>query len=346
MTPRGALVEMTETKALAIDVMFFYGPRCGVLGAKDGPALQRLSCAGIDVEGIPLHFVVDRMMLAASSRGVATNALGWARNWGAKDQHEFKLRRYELATGRIVNRPKTHVARPHELRAVLAAFAKRGEVCLVKPVFGEGGRDFRVVYPGGIFTDQLGSPVVVQRLMPDPFLVAGHKADIRCYLLIDIGGGTSKRLSPIFVRRAAMPYVPASLPAEITNTAYRSMQGLPPDIHPLGLIHDMSANLRAEIIGELNSLMDAFIGAYVWDAARNTTNEITWREPSNRIFLFGIDVFVSNPRNRPRLFFLETNPFPALFRDAAECDHAVEMMLSQEYLPALQAATATKSSTR
>ena len=160
VTPGRALVAMTIDKALAIDAMFFYGPYCGVLTPRDGHALQRLICAGIDVAGVPLHFVVDRMMLAASSRGIATNALGWARNWGAKDQQEFKLRRYEQATGHIVNRPETHVAHPHELRAVLAAFAKRGEVCLLKPVLGEGGRDFRVVRPGRTYTERLGSSVV------------------------------------------------------------------------------------------------------------------------------------------------------------------------------------------
>lgn len=281
VTPGRALVAMTIDKALAIDAMFFYGPYCGVLTPRDGHALQRLICAGIDVAGVPLHFVVDRMMLAASSRGIATNALGWARNWGAKDQQEFKLRRYEQATGHIVNRPETHVAHPHELRAVLAAFAKRGEVCLLKPVLGEGGRDFRVVRPGRTYTERLGSSVVVQRLMPDPLLVAGHKADVRCYLLIDAGGRTSKRLSPIFVRRAAMPYVPTDLSAEITNTSYRSLQGLPPDIHPLGLVPDIGADLRAEIICELDSLMNALIGAYFWDAARSTKNETTRQQPSN-----------------------------------------------------------------
>ncbi len=216
VAPRGALIPTTIDKALAIDAMFFHGPHCGVLGAKDKPALQRLLRSGIDVEGIPLHFVIDRMMLAASSRGVATNALGLARSWGAKDQQEFKLRRYEQATGRIVNRPETRVARPHDLPAILAAFAKRDEVCLVKPVLGEGGRDFRVVCPGGILTEPLGSPAVVQRLMPDPLLVAGHKADIRCYLLIDVGGalqGGSRQFSSAapphpMSRRAYPPKLP------------------------------------------------------------------------------------------------------------------------------------------
>jgi hypothetical protein len=277
--------------------------------------------------------VVDRVMLEASRRGVITNALGSSRSWGPKHRQELKLRRYESATGQVIVRPKTYIARPHELHAVLRVFARRGECCLVKPVSGEGGRGFHIVRPGESFRSD--STVIVQRLIPDPLLVEGHKADLRFYLLIDVGDErASGRLCPIFVRRAAVPYVAQSLPAEITNTSYRSRLGLPPDIQPLDLAPGISHNLHTQIISQLDSLARTLVNAYFWNATHESVNGYTGSVP-NRVILFGIDVLVASPTSDPRLYFLESNPFPALFRGLPDCDEAVDEMLSREYLPLL-----------
>ncbi|HEX3470101.1 MAG TPA: hypothetical protein VHT28_02850, partial [Silvibacterium sp.] len=258
---------VTITAALPVDALFFHGPDSGELTERDTPALDRLAAAGIDVGGQPIYIVVDRMMLEASRRGIVTNALGSSRSWGPKHHQELKLRRYENATGQAIVRPKTYIARPHEVRAVLSIFAERGECCLIKPAYGEGGLGFHIVNPGEPFP-RFDYTVVVQPLIPDPLLVEGHKADIRFYLLINVDDRrASGRLSPVFIRRAAAPYVAQNLPAEITNTSYRLRQGLPPDMRPLDLTPGICRNQRTQILSQLDSLAQALVDAYFWNAA-------------------------------------------------------------------------------
>lgn len=330
----GKIEGRTITAALPVHALFFYGPYSGELTIRDATALDRLAAAGIDVGGVPIYKVIDRMMLEASRRGLATNALGSSLTWGPKHHQELKLRRFECAKGQVIVRPKTYIARPHEVRTVLAIFARRGETCLVKPAIGEGGRGFHIVRPGESFP-QSDSTVVVQRLIPDPLLVEGHKADIRFYLLINVSDErASGRLSPVFLRRAAAPYIAQSRPAEITNTAYRLRHGLPPDMRPLDLTPGISQNLHSQIISQLDSLARALVNAYFWNAAHEPVGGGRGSVP-NRAILFGVDVLVASPTNNPRLYFLELNPFPALFRGLPDCDEAVDQMLSREFLPVL-----------
>lgn len=326
----GSITPHIITDAVPVDILFFDGAESGELTESDMPVLERLAAAGVDVLEIPRYRAIDRMMLEASRRGVVTNALGSSRSWGPKHHQELKLRRYESATGQIISRPKTYVARPHEVRAVLHIFAEHGEVCLVKPAFGAGGRGIHIVRPGES-VPQFEDTVVVQPLIPDPLLVEGHKADIRFCLLIDVGDvRASRRLSPVFLRRAAMPYVPNDLTAEITNNAYRLRHGFPPDVRPLSNVTGISHDLQTEIINQLDSLAQLLIGAYFWNAGQDSTEQV-----ANRVLLFGIDVLVASLATTPRLYFLETNPYPAYFPNLPDCDHEVEEMLSREYLPVM-----------
>jgi hypothetical protein len=340
VTDGGMVDTCTITGSLPVDALFFYGPDSGELTERDTAALERLAAAGVDVSEVPIYIIVDRMMLEASRRGVVTNALGSSRSWGPKHTQELKLRRYESATGQAIVRPKTYIARPHEVCAVLSRFSERGETCLVKPVFGEGGRGFHIVRPDESIP-QSDCTVVVQQLIADPLLVEGHKADIRFYLLIDVDDqGSSGRLGPVFIRRAAVPYIAQSLPAEITNTSYRLCHGLPPDMRPLSLTPGISGDLKSEILSQLDSLARVLVKAYFWNAAHELVDSVGRFVP-NRLILFGIDVLVAAPSTAPRLYFLESNPFPGLFRGLPDCDEAVDQMLSREYLPALMRSRST-----
>jgi Tubulin-tyrosine ligase family len=316
-----------------VDALFFFGPDSGTLDTHDTPTLDKLCAAGIDAHGVPLYMVVDRMMLEASRRGVITNALGTSRAWGPKHNQELKLRGYEKATGHTVVRPETYIARPHELRAVLSRFAARSESCFVKPLFGEGGLGLHIVRPGES-APQCDRTVVVQRLIPDPLLVEGRKADLRWYLLIDENNRLlSKRLLPVFVRRASVTYLAGNEAAEITNTHYRLRHGLKPDMFPLAPMPDISPDLFGEITAQLDSLASRLLDAYFWDAALAPVVEA---EPAKRLIILGIDALVALPaQSKPCVYFLETNPFPAFFRGMQTCDAAMEEMLAIEYLPAL-----------
>jgi hypothetical protein len=329
VTSSGKLERSTISGDLPVNALFFYGPDSGVLKSKDNAALERLAASGIDVSGAPLYIVVDRMMLNASCSGLVTNALGSSRSWGPKHIQELKLRRYESATGQLIVRPRTLIARPFELRAVLSRFSSRGKACLIKPAFGEGGRGFQIVRPGDA-VPQCENTVVVQQLIADPLLIEGHKADIRFYLLIDVNDERSSgRVGPVFLRRAAIPYIPQSLPAEITNTAYRLSRGLPPDMRILAEAPCVSPDLRNKIASELDSLARLLVDAWFRDAEANG-NLVP-----NRVILFGIDALVASPLRSPRLYFLEWNPFPGLYRDLRNCDAAVDEMISRDYLPFL-----------
>jgi hypothetical protein len=321
-------------EARPVNALFFYGPDSGELTERDTPVLDRLSAAGINAHGVPMFIVIDRMMLEASRRGVVTNALGTSRAWGPKHNQELKLRSYEKAGGRAIGRPRTYIARPHELRAVLSIFAGHAESCLIKPAFGEGGLGLRIVRPGDNFA-HLDCTVVVQRLIPDPLLVEGHKADLRWYLLLDVDDRTlSGRLGPVLIRRAAVSYKynAETEAAEITNTTYRRRRGLGTDMRLFAPMPDIPQRLHEEIIAQLDSLASDLVDAYFWDAIHQGAPGI---EVPNRRIVFGIDVLVADATRKPRVLFLETNPFPAFFRDVPDCDGAVEEMLAREYLPAL-----------
>jgi Tubulin-tyrosine ligase family len=316
----------------SVKAMFFYGPNSGLLTGADVGALQQLLACGIDVRGLPLYKVVDRLLLAASQRGVVTNALGSSRGWGPKHQQERKLRLYESATGRRVLRPRTDIARASELAGVLRVFAADESTCVVKPTGGEGGRGLAIVSPGGA-APRVGGAVVVQRLVPDPLLVKGHKADIRFFLLMDVDREeVSGRIGPILVRRAAAPYVAGRLEAEITNTAFRVRRGFYPDIHPLELVTGLSWELRDWIVSEVRSLARELVAACFWHSARECAVRPESRVP-NRVILFGIDVLVAGAEGRPLLYFLEMNPFPGFFRGVRDSDAAIDAMISREYLP-------------
>jgi hypothetical protein len=317
---------------VGVDAVFFYGPNSGTLAAEDEPAIAKLCATGINASGVPLYIVVDRIMLEACRRGLMTNALGKSRGWGPKHQQEWKLRRYEMATGSSVIRPETYVAQPWELARVLSIFAAQSETCLIKPALGEGGEGLHIVHPGETFP-RLDYLVVVQRLVPDPLLVDGNKADLRWYLLIDVNDRQlSKRLRPVFVRRASIPYLAETEEAEITNTAYRVRQGLSPDMRPLAPMPGISQSVCDEITSQLDSLAHNLLDAFFWDLTHSSGDTTV----PNRMIIFGIDALVAVPqRLGPRVYFLETNPFPAFFRGLRDCDLAVEEMLSTEYLPAL-----------
>jgi hypothetical protein len=334
VTNTGSIEAHPSNKARPVEALFLYGPDSGELTEKDTPVLDRLCAAGIDAHGVPIHIAIDRMMLEASRRGVVTNALGSSRAWGPKHNQELKLRSYERAGGHAVVRPRTYVARPHELRAVLSAFAAQAESCIIKPVFGEGGRGLRIVRPGDAFP-HFDCTVVVQRLIPNPLLVEGHKADLRWYLLLDVDDRTSSgRLSPVLIRRTVIPYKnnAETEAAEITNTSYRRRRGLNPDMRLFAPMPDIPQHLYEEIIAQLDSLASDLVDAYFWDATHQCADGT---EAPNRRIVFGIDALVADAAGNPRVFFLEANPFPAFFREVPDCDGAVENMLAREYLPAL-----------
>jgi hypothetical protein len=178
---------------------------------------------------------------------------------------------------------------------------------------------------------------VVQRLIPYPLLVGGHKADIRFYLIINVDNQlASRRVGPIFVRRASAPYSLRSLEAEITNTAYRMRLELAPDITLLGSTPGLSQSLRSEIIVHLDLLASSLIDAYFWSAADDL------RVP-NRVILLGVDALMAGV-SKPRLYFLETNPFPTFFRGLPACDAAIDDMIEYEYLPMLVTVTGRRKS--
>jgi Tubulin-tyrosine ligase family len=334
LASNGSMMSVPAQEPITADSLFFFSPHCGLTKDSDLATLRLLAEMGIIIEKAPLHRIVDQVMLEASRRSVVTNALGPDRDWSPKDHQELRLRDYEKATGKTIPRPCGFLAGPSRLAYVLDFFASRGLPCIVKPVRGDGGRGIKIVRPGAspAWAQDIGK-VIVQELMPDPLLVNGHKADLRCYLLIDADNRkASGRIGPILVRRAAAPYRPGIDAAEITNTAVRQRQGLPADVSLLDQVGGVDDKLRDAIITQSDLIARELAEAYFWNVPRSTSSRCP---AENRVLLFGLDVLVTMPAGQPLLSFLEINPFPALFRGSAPCDSAVDAMLALAYLPAL-----------
>jgi hypothetical protein len=330
----GAMMSVPPQDPITADSLFFFSPHCGLTKDSDLATLRLLAETGVIIEKAPLHRIVDQAMLEASRRGAVTNALGPDRDWSPKDHQELRLRGYEKAAGKAIPRPRGFLADPSRLAYVFDFFASRGLACIVKPVLGDGGRGIKIVRPGESpsWAEDIGK-VIVQELMPDPLLVDGHKADLRCYLLIDADNRqASGRIGPILVRRAAAAYRPGIDAAEITNTAVRQRQGLPADVSLLDQVGSVDDKLRDAIVAQSDLIARELVEAYFWNVPRSTSAR---RPAENRVLLFGLDVLVTMPAGRPLLSFLEINPFPALFRGSAPCDSAVDVMLALAYLPAL-----------
>jgi hypothetical protein len=330
----GVMEEADSSHSVPIDALYFFAPKAGSITARDIAALEQMRKSGVPVHEGPIHLIVEQIMVEASRRGVVSNTFGTDRSWGAKHSQELRIRRYEQATGRSIARPETHIATQAELAGVLADFSRRQVTCIAKPAFGEGGRGIQIMRPGEDFTWQSTNQIViVQQLIQEPLLVDAHKTDLRCYLLIDERDArVSRRLKPVLARKAAAPYSAGLLASEITNTSYRLSQGLPPDIVPLGNLCGCPEEIRAAIISGLDTLCRQIAEAYFFDIASLIKPT---ESPSNRVVLLGVDVLVALSNHRPCLYFLEANPYPALFRDSPLSDSAVDHMLTEEYLPAL-----------
>lgn len=331
----GAIRSATLRDTNRATALFFFAPESGLdVDERDLEALQRFEAAGVAVEKAPPYLIVEQLMLESSRRGLVTNALGSDFSWGSKYQQELRLRQYEEARGNLVSRPRTYIADKSRIASALAIFANLGQICIVKPALGEGGNGIKIVRPGELppWITNVGE-VVVQLLMPNPLLIDGYKVDLRSYLLVDADDKqVSGRLAPIFVRRAAAAYTPGTLAGEITNTSARLRQGLPADINPLEHIGSIGRGLREAISAQLDLIAGRLAEAYFWAVPANAA---TRAMPMNRVMLFGVDVVVTMSANEPRLYLLEINPFPALFRGSFSCDRAVDEMLAMEYLPRL-----------
>ena len=95
---------------------------------------------------------------------------------------------------------------------------------------------------------------------------------------------------------------------------------------------DISQQLHDEILVQLDAMANHLVDAYFCDVAQQCT---AGTEVPNRRIVFGIDSLVADVGRKPRVFHLESNPFPGFFRDVPDCDAAVEQMLGEEYLPTL-----------
>ena len=333
----GTVGRVTFYGAVEPSALFFYAPNSGSICASDTNFLGRFRAAGVDSSWRSAYTVVDRILLEASRQGLVTNAIGPDERWGPKHQQESKLRRYETATGRRIRRPNTYVATPSQVPKLMSQFAKRTDMCVIKPAFGDRGHGIKIVSTDDPVSWIIAEEcAIMQDLLSDPLLIDGHKADLRCYLLIDVDNfTTSGRCGPIFVRRAPAAYQRGMVAAEVTNTAYRLSLGMSPDILPLEEVVLIDDQLRGAIVSQLDVLLHELTQVYFWDA-RYLAENMTPQRVSNRVILFGVDVLVTVPRSgNPMLYFLEMNPFPGFYRGSIPCDRAIDEMLAGRYLPAL-----------
>ncbi len=302
--------------------------------AHERAGLDRLASLGLLQGGRTRYGVVRSLLMEAARRGAITNATGSDGLWGMKDALAATLDAYETATGAVVPRPRTWSVPGDDLPRTVAELARGGLDLIVKPANGARGGGVTVLLARETRRDgwPLPSPTgmwVVQELLPRPLLVGGHKADLRCFALIDTAGRRlSYRPELALVRPAPAPYTRGRLEAELTNTAYRRRIGLPAANCPLSVLDSVSAALRATLARRLDELVGLFLDAYFWRA----------RPGPRRVMLWGLDVFASVAGDDARLYLLEANVHPSLLPNRPLCEPYIGAMLRDEYLPAVERA--------
>jgi hypothetical protein len=300
------------------------------LTAEEADAEHRLTAAGIRCDGVPPD-TTARALYALAQRGTPTNAAGVLGRLGRKDWLEHGLRWYEETTGKRLPRPRTSLCTGAQLDAALASFGDRD--CIVKPANSRGGRGIRLVPAGRAAGDGVDphARFVVQELVRNPLIVAGAKADLRCYLLVVARSRhRSRRVGPVFARASSIPYQRLVPEAEITNTSLRRRLGLGPSIQPLALaLADDPA--RCAVIGrEVERLCASLLDfAFAW------RDEYVAGPAAAQVMLWGIDLLVSGPPPAATVCLLEVNVYPQLHRGDPACDGLVDEMLVADYLPEL-----------
>ena len=338
-----------DTPKAAHAMLFYPASKSGEAGEtkEEKAALKRLSSMGLVTAGTDRNSIVARIMSESSRRGIVTNAQGFDGRWGRKDQLEFALRSHTRSTGRKVPRPETFVVLEPQIPNVLKSFAGRGLDCVIKPANRARGEGVQIMRPSTPWEPSSNKGnFIIQELVQEPLLVNGHKADLRCYILIDTGRkGASRRLSPVFVRLASVPYMRGKEVAEITNTSYRRQLGLPPAIYPLEQMDVIPEVTRKAVLAGLDKLTKELIEARFWWAESLAIQDTGYPE-SRRVIVWGLDVIASQTSAGIQLYLLEVNVYPQLFRGSHICDRAVEDMLRYSYLPALldnELSTGTKA---
>ena len=168
---------------------------------------------------------------------------------------------------------------------------------------------------------------VVQRLLPDPLLLDGHKFDLRLHVVVvPESRERSHALDATLVRIAARRFQPGLVEAELTPNVVRLRLGLPPGIFDLGRAPVPPA-LAATIGRRAVALGERFLDAY-FDWLENDERSDPPPARPNRAFLLGLDALVRGTEADPRLLLLEANPHPFVWRHFEPCDSGVERALS------------------
>ncbi len=282
--------------------------------------------------------VVVALLQEAAECGIVSNAIDHDAAWGRKDQLEFALRAHARFTGKPVPRPETYVTSPHQLPVILADFARRDLMCIVKPANGARGDGLHIVRPHmqdsrPATGDQDGDDcLVVQELVESPLTLRGHKVDFRCYVMIDTANRSASRwCPPLFARIAGLPYERGLANAEITNCAYRARAGLAEGMFPLEDLDGLPVATRVALLAGVDALIEAVITARFLRARAFAPAG----EP-RRVLLWGLDLIATEVNGEIAVRLLEVNVHPHLLIGSDTCDPAVEHILGQAYVHLLR----------
>src|SRR5690242_5711917 len=71
----GAVVDASTDQPIPVDALYFFAAEAGALADRDLVAIDQFRNDGVPIVDGPTHVVIEQVLVEASRRGVATNAL-------------------------------------------------------------------------------------------------------------------------------------------------------------------------------------------------------------------------------------------------------------------------------
>jgi glutathione synthase/RimK-type ligase-like ATP-grasp enzyme len=275
------------------------------------------------------HAQCLKLLTELAERGVPVNYDADSSMMGIKSVLEYRCNEFHRESGLAIPRPRTLIFRKNEDRSKIVDFIRAGAPCILKPHNSSRARGIRVLVseeqvPRLILTDDI---YILQELLANPMTMNEHKVSLRVYLTIrDLRRPTYAVLEQGLLKCAVQPYMRGNPQAEIVGTSYAKRIGFTPVIHLFRDLNGSEAWLVPawrEIRSSIEKTLDLFMEAVSWRAG------MFYKTLPSFLF-WGVDIAIQCSKDGPKAYLIEVNTFPALYRNDAVTDNAMDGEVIEE----------------